>query len=103
MKDLADRIEEDKDFREKPNIGAVRVVNAATIKMRNWERGNGETYSSGTCAAAAAYACVKYGHCRPDTDITVKVRGGDLIVRVSDGNVTLTGNVKKIYEGTVEF
>ncbi len=104
LKDLAERIEEDKNFKEKPNLAAVRVVNGATIKMRSWERGNGETYSSGTGAAAAAYACVKYGFCRPDTDITVKVRGGDLIVHdSSDGTVTLTGNVKKIYEGKVEF
>ena len=44
------------------------------------------------------------GLCKADTDITVKLKGGDLIVRyASDGSVTLTGNVEKIYEGTVEF
>ena len=44
------------------------------------------------------------GYCRNDEDITVKVRGGDLIVRYdSDGTVTLTGNTKLVYEGTIEF
>ena len=42
--------------------------------------------------------------CKKDTDITVKLRGGDLIVRYrSDGRVILTGNVQKIYEGKVAF
>ncbi len=104
LKDIADAIGENKNFAEKPDIGAVRVVNEATIKMRTWEQGNGETYSSGTGAAAAAFACVSNGLCKSGTDITVKVRGGDLTVHCdADGSVTLTGNVRKIYEGKVEF
>ena len=72
--------------------------------MRVWERGNGETWACGTGACAAAVAAVLGGYCKQDTDITVKVKGGDLIVRYHhDGNVTLTGNVHKIYEGKVEF
>ena len=44
------------------------------------------------------------GYCRPDTDVTVKVRGGDLFVRyTSDGMVTLTGGVKQVFEGYIEF
>ena len=82
----------------------IRVVNGSTLKMRVWERGNGETWACGTGAAAAAVAAVLQGYCKQDTDITVKVRGGDLIVRYqSDGEVILTGNVSKIYEGKVEF
>ena len=83
----------------------IRVVNESTVKMRVWERGNGETWACGTGAAAAAVACVLNGLCKADTDITVKVKGGDLFVRYNseDGHVTLTGNVEKIYEGTVEF
>ncbi len=91
-------------FKRRPNVEFVRVVNESTIKMRAWERGNGETYASGTGAAAAAVMSVACGHCRPENDITVKVRGGDLTVHFDgEGNVTLTGNVEKIYEGRVEF
>ncbi len=102
---LGPRIENSEYFPAKTNVEFIRVVNESTVKMRVWERGNGETWACGTGAAAAAVACVLNGMCRADTDITVKVKGGDLIVRYNseDGHVTLTGNVEKIYEGTVEF
>lgn len=102
---LGPRIENSEYFPAKTNVEFIRVVNESTVKMRVWERGNGETWACGTGAAAAAVACILNGLCKADTDITVKVRGGDLIVRYNsaDNHVTLTGNVEKIYEGTVEF
>ena len=101
---LGPRIENSEYFPAKTNVEFIRVVNESTVKMRVWERGNGETWACGTGAAAAAVACVLNGLCKEDTDITVKLKGGDLIVRYSsDGSVTLTGGVEKIYEGTVEF
>ncbi len=101
---LGPKIENSEYFPHKVNTEFIRVVNAYTLKMRVWERGNGETLACGTGAAAAAVACVLNGYCAKDTDITVKVRGGDLIVNYhSDGHVTLTGGVQKIYEGKVAF
>jgi len=97
-------IENSEYFPNRTNVEFIRVVNGATVKMRVWERGNGETWACGTGAAAAAVACVLRGLCKQDTDITVKVKGGDLIVNYhSDGTVSLTGNVQQIYEGKVEF
>lgn len=91
-------------FPERVNTEFVRVVNDTTLKMRVWERGNGETLACGTGAAAAVVAAVLNGYCRPDTDVTVKVRGGDLFVRyTSDGMVTLTGGVKQVFEGYIDF
>ena len=91
-------------FPERINAEFVRVVNDKTLKMRVWERGNGETLACGTGAAASVVAAVLGGYCRKDEDITVKVRGGDLIVRYnSDETVTLTGNTKLVYEGAIEF
>ena len=101
---LGPKIENSKYFPNKTNVEFIRVVNEYTIKMRVWERGNGETWACGTGAAAAAVACVLKGYCKKDTDITVKLRGGDLIARYcSNGHVILTGGVQKIYEGTVAF
>ena len=91
-------------FPERINTEFVRVVNDRTLKMRVWERGNGETLACGTGAAACVVAAVLSGYCKAGEDITVKVRGGDLFVRYDeDGRVTLTGNTKLVYEGTVEF
>ncbi len=101
---LGPAIEHSPYFPSRTNVEFIRVVNETTVKMRVWERGNGETWACGTGAAAAAVACVLNGFCPKDGDITVKVKGGDLIVRyASDGTVTLTGNVEKIFEGRVEF
>ncbi len=98
------QIETSKYFPARTNVEFIRVVNETTIKMRVWERGNGETWACGTGAAAAVIACVLNGYCSRDTEITVKVRGGDLFVNYrSDGSVVLIGNVVKIYEGKVEF
>ena len=90
-------------FPKRVNTEFVRVVNDRTLKMRVWERGNGETLACGTGAAAAVVAAVLNGYCKPDTDVTVKVRGGDLVVRyTAEGVVTLTGSVKQVFEGTIE-
>lgn len=104
VESLGPKIETSKYFPAKTNVEFIRVVNESTIKMRVWERGNGETWACGTGAAAAAVACVLNGYCKADTEITVKVKGGDLFVNYrSDGTVILTGNVVKVYEGKVEF
>ena len=88
-------------FPERVNTEFVRVVNKSTLKMRVWERGNGETLSCGTGACAAAIAAVVNGYCEEGKDITVKLRGGDLIVNYSNGKVTLTGAVESVFDGTI--
>jgi diaminopimelate epimerase len=91
-------------FPEGINTEFIRVVNKVTIKMRVWERKNGETWSCGTGAAAAVVAAVLGGYCEKDTNVTVKLRGGDLTVNYhSNGEVEVLGNVKTVYEGTLEI
>ena len=94
------RIENLPLFPERTNVEFVRVVNRTTVKMRVWERGNGETLACGSGACAAAVAAVINGYCDTDKDITVKLRGGDLLVRVSGNHVSLTGDAKMVFEGT---
>ena len=91
-------------FPEGINTEFVRIVNKATIKMRVWERKNGETWSCGTGAAAAVVAAVLGGYCEYDTNVTVKLRGGDLTVNYhSNGEVEVLGSVKTVYEGMLEI
>ncbi len=103
LQEIGPLFENHSAFPERINTEFVRVVNECTLKMRVYERGNGETPACGTGACAAVAAAVKNGFCREDTDVTVKVRGGDLVVRCSEGKVTLSGDAVKIYEGTVEI
>lgn len=85
------------------NTEFVRVVNESMLKMRVWERGSGETMACGTGACAAAVAAVLNGFCEKGSDITVKVRGGDLIVNYTDESIILTGDAKLVYNGVTEF
>ncbi len=101
---IGSQFENSEYFPERINTEFIRVVNRVTLKMRVWERGNGETWSCGTGAAAAAVAAILNGYCDYNEDITVKVKGGDLIVNVKeDLNVELKGNVKLVYEGVIEI
>ena len=90
-------------FPERINTEFVRVVNRTTLRMRVWERGNGETMACGTGACAAAAAAIRKGCCDEGVPITVKVLGGDLTVTVRDGRIFLTGATVKVYDGTFAY
>ncbi len=100
---IGPRFEKASIFAHRVNTEFVRVVNETTLKMRVWERGNGETLACGTGACAAVVAAVENGYCKKNTDIIVKVKGGDLIVNYTDEGVFLTGTTKLVFEGTVEY
>ena len=90
-------------FPDRINTEFIRVVNPNTIKMRVWERGSGETLACGTGACAAVVAATATGQCAKGSDVTVRVRGGDLIVNYTDERVTLTGDAKLVYTGEAEY
>ncbi len=88
-------------FPERVNTEFVKVLNDHTLKMRVWERGNGETMACGSGACAAAVAACLCGYCKKNTDITVKLKGGDLIVRYTDEGVFLSGNAEITFTGEI--
>ena len=100
---IGPRFEHAPYFPERINTEFIRVVNPNTIKMRVWERGSGETLACGTGACAAVVAAVANGLCSKGSDVTVRVRGGDLVVNYTDERVTLTGDAKLVFTGEVEY
>ncbi|SCN21236.1 Carbamoyl-phosphate synthase large chain [Clostridium sp. N3C] len=90
-------------FPERVNTEFVKVLERNRLKMRVWERGSGETLACGTGACASAVAAVLNGYCDKDTDITVELLGGELTIRYTDDAVYMTGDCKKVFEGTVEI
>ncbi len=94
--------EHNKLFPERVNTEFVKVISPTKVKMRVWERGNGETWACGTGACAAVVAAVENGFCDKDKEITVQLIGGELKVKYSDGKVTMTGDCREIFEGVVE-
>ena len=90
-------------FPDRVNTEFVRVLDSHALKIRVWERGSGETLACGTGACAAVVAAVENGYCAKNEDITVRLRGGDLLVRYTDGTVLMTGDARKNFEGIVEL
>jgi carbamoyl-phosphate synthase large subunit len=90
-------------FPERINTEFVRIVNDNTLRMRVFERGNGETWACGTGACAAVIAATEKGLFKKGMDVTTKLIGGDLIVNYTDERVTLTGDAVLVYEGFFEF
>lgn len=88
---------------ERTNTEFVRVVNESTVKMRVWERGSGETAACGDGACAAVAAAVELGLCPKNRDITVKAAGGDMVVRYTGEEMTLTADATLVYEGVAEY
>lgn len=96
-------IERDAFFPEGVNVEFVRQIDKAHLQMRVWERGSGETFACGTGACASAAAAVRLGLCPKDTDISVELRGGTLVINVAEDGVSLQGNAVMVFSGSVEI
>ncbi len=90
-------------FPNRTNTEFVRVAGPNELKMRTWERGNGETCACGTGACAAAIAAVLNGFCPINQNITVRVRGGNLTVKYTGETVFLSGGTQSCFDGEVEI
>ncbi|MDF2567056.1 MAG: carB [Oscillospiraceae bacterium] len=88
-------------FPERINTEFIKVIDHKTLQMRVWERGSGETLACGTGACAAAVAACCNGLCEKGEDITVKLKGGDLVINYTDEAVFMTGEAVKAFEGVV--
>ena len=92
----ASEIEHHHDFKFGTNVELVRVVNKGEIDIVIFERGVGETRSSGTGSCAAAVAAIASG--RAGSPVRVKSPGGEQTVRW-DGEVFLTGPAEIVGRG----
>ena len=89
-------------FPNRVNTEFVKVIDDHTLQMRVWERGSGETWACGTGACATAVAACENGFCKKGEDITVHLRGGDLVINYTDDTVIMTGPATTVFEGQVE-
>jgi diaminopimelate epimerase len=84
-------------FPNRTNVSFVHEVQRGIVRARIFERGVGETMSSGTGASGAAVAYVLRGG---DAPVTVRLDGGELEVEVGeDLHVNLTGWAVPVYRG----
>jgi diaminopimelate epimerase len=94
---IGPRIEHAGLFPNRTNTSFWTELARDTIRARIFERGVGETLSSGTGACGAAVAHVLRGG---DSPVTVALDGGELTVDVDEAlHVDLTGWAVPIYQG----
>jgi diaminopimelate epimerase len=88
-------LETDDRFPHRTNVEFVAVAGEDQLTLRVWERGVGETLSSGTSSIAAAAAAIANGWC--EGPVTVHLRGGDLRVALDErGDARLAGPVVEL-------
>jgi diaminopimelate epimerase len=99
LAEIGPPIEANELFPNRSNVSFWRADGDGEITARIFERGVGETLSSGTGASGAAVAYVLKGG---ESPVTVHLDGGDLEVEVGeDLHVTLTGWARRVYAATL--
>lgn len=94
---LGPLVETHSRFPHRTNVQLVRVDGRHELTVLVWERGAGETASSGSSSVAAAGVALERGWC--DSPVTVHLPGGDLHVRLADGRASLTGPAERVAWG----
>jgi diaminopimelate epimerase len=94
---LGAEIQTQPSFPEGVNVEFVQVVSANVIAVRFFERGAGETQSSGTGSCASAVASIAGG--RVQSPVKVEAAGGVQVVRLENDHVFLRGPAQLVCRG----
>jgi diaminopimelate epimerase len=84
-------------FKNGVNVELVKIVDKSNIEICIFERGAGETQSSGTGSCASAVAAIASG--RAQSPLRVRAPGGMQTVRWENGELYLRGPARLICRG----
>lgn len=90
-------IERHSAFPQKTNMEFVKITGPQELEIRIFERGAGETQSSGTGSCASAVAAIHAG--RVKSPVRVVSPGGPQMVAWDGGHVLLTGPARIVCRG----
>jgi len=91
-------IESHAQFPDRTNVVFVKILDRENIEIRIWERGAGETSSSGTCSIAAAVASAFVE--KTGRKVSVRATGGTTeAVWREDGEMMIAGQADLIFCG----
>jgi diaminopimelate epimerase len=92
-------------FPRKTNVEFARVLAPDDLELVVWERGVGITLACGTGACATAVAACLTGRSPTDTDLRVRLLGGDLIIRVPADYATvfMTGPATHVFDADIDL
>ena len=103
LHEIGPLFEHHKAFPDRVNTEFVQILDRKNVNMRVWERGSGETLACGTGTCATVVACVLND--LTENEITVHLRGGDIIVSYDRNTdvVTMTGPATVVFDGEIEI
>ena len=92
------------NFPDRINTEFIQILDEATLRMRVWERGAGETMACGTGACAAAVASILNGKVTGNS-VTVHLLGGSLQIRWDreQNQVFMTGPATTVFDGEIQL
>ena len=93
----AAEIQRSPQFTQGVNVEFVRVNSRQDVNALFYERGVGETQSSGTGSCASAVAAMATG--RAESPVKVQTEGGMQSVRLEGGNILLRGPAQLVCRG----
>lgn len=103
LEKIGPKFENHERFPKRINTEFVHCIDRQTVEMRVWERGSGETLACGTGACAVAVSSILNN--LTDTQVTVKLLGGDLQIewdREKD-RIFMTGPATVVFDGVIDI
>ena len=101
LAELGPRLEHDRFFPERANIGVAQLLGEGRLRLRVWERGAGITLACGSGACAAVVAASRRGLVQRTADVVLE--GGTLTIEwLRDGHVLMTGGIALAFKGELD-
>jgi diaminopimelate epimerase len=101
LAELGPKLEHDRLFPERANIGVAQLMGEDRLRLRVWERGAGITLACGSGACAAVVAASRRGLVQRKADVVLE--GGTLTIEwLRDGHVLMTGGIALAFKGELD-
>ena len=101
LAELGPKLEHDRFFPERANIGVAQLLGEGRLRLRVWERGAGITLACGSGACAAVVAASRRGLVPRKADVVLE--GGTLTIEwLRDDHVLMTGGIAVAFKGELD-
>ncbi len=101
LAELGPKLEHDRFFPERANIGVAQLLGEGKLRLRVWERGAGITLACGSGACAAVVAASRRGLVPRKADVVLE--GGTLTIEwLRDDHVLMTGGIAVAFKGELD-
>jgi diaminopimelate epimerase len=99
--ELGPKLEHDRFFPERANIGVAQLLGEGRLRLRVWERGAGITLACGSGACAAVVAASRRGLVPRRAEVVLE--GGTLAIEwLRDDHVLMTGGIAVAFKGELD-